>query len=443
MKLSDISSKTRLYVALLTCIGLWVAQFVFIVKNAVNVPFLDEWEAVNKGGIIVNQTISQLFAQHNEHRIVTTKLLTLMLYYFDDWNLITHQAINFVIYGLLVSALAYIVKKSVPEMPTWILLCFVLFTLTDVSRENHAWGFQSQFHFALLFLFLSVWFLFNKKQAWGKILGGAIFSVLSIYSFSSGVVESLVVLFGYSVFKLIRIRLESAKKREILQLALVLLIICGAIGFYFVGYIKPEHHPAYTLPYQKLFWTYFLNLLSGGFGYKVDNILPGCIIFFFVIIPLIAVIKQNGYKLSTGKWVIVISTLAILGSLVSITMGRAEFGKGHSKASRYSEITVMLIPLSVALWTFFLSEREKLRNYFLGGFWIFCLWSFLTYWNFSADYYHLSVERQTGLECVKNYYQNGGEANCLTLYPLPLTERLDFVKTVPVSFIKEMQNQNK
>ena len=332
MKLSDISPKTRLYTALLTCISLWVAQFIFIVKNAVNVPFMDEWEAVNQGGIIVNQTISQLFTQHNEHRIVTTKILTLMLYYFDDWNLITHQAINFVIYGLLVSVLAYIVKKSASEMPTWVLLGFVLFALTDVSRENHAWGFQSQFHFALLFLFLSVWFLFNEKQAWLKILGGAIFSVLSIYSFSSGVVESLVVLLGYSVFKLIRIRLETAKNREILQLAVVLVIICGAIAFYFVGYIKPPHHPAFTLPYQKLFWTYFLNLLSGGFGYKVDNILPGCIIFFCVIIPLIGIIKQYSYKLSPKHWVIVISTLAILGSLVSISSGNEARAATNSRA---------------------------------------------------------------------------------------------------------------
>ncbi len=441
MKLADISPKTRFYASLLTCLALWSAQFIFILKNAVNVPFLDEWEAVNKGGIIVNQTFSQLFAQHNEHRIVTTKLLTLMLYYFDHWNLITHQAVNFLIYGLLITVLAYIVKKSAPELPSWILLCFVFFTLTDVSRENHAWGFQSQFHFSLLFLFLSIWFLFNEKQTWGKILGGALFSVLSIYSFSSGLVESAIVLIGYSLFKLIRIRLETAKMREILQLALVLLVICGALSFYFVGYIKPEHHPAYTLPYQKLFWTYFLNLLSGGFGYQVVNILPGSIIFLYTIIPLIGVIKQNGYKLSSRRWVIIVSTLAVLAALASITMGRAEFGKGHSKASRYSEITVMLIPLGIALWAVFLSERENLRNYFLGGFWIFCMFSFLTYWNFSADYYHLRLEREEGLACVKNYYQNGGEAKCLTIYPLPIPDRLDFVKTVPVSFIEEMQKQ--
>ena len=422
---------------------MWTAQVVYIVKNAVNVPFLDEWEAINKGGILVNQTVSQLFAQHNEHRIVTTKLLTLSLYYFDGWNLVTHQAINFVIYGLLIIVLSFVVKRSTPEMPSWILLAFILFTLTDVSRENHAWGFQSQFHFALLFLFLSIYFLFNNAQDWKKILGGAVFSVLSIYSFSSGLVEGLIVLFGYGAFKLIRIRAGNDGKRGILQLAVVSIIIGGAIALYFVGYVKPENHPPYTFPYQKLFWTYFLNLLSGGFGYQIVNILPGSLIFFFVIIPLIGLIKREGFRLSTEKWVLLISTLAILASLVSITIGRAEFGKGHSKASRYSEITVMLIPLSVALWTVFLNEKEKLKTYFLAGFWFFCLFSFSTYWNFSAAYFQISLERRQGLECVNDYYKNGGKAECPTLYPFPLAERLDFVRDLPISFRREPPLQNR
>lgn len=440
MKLSDITPGVRFYTLLLLCIGAWITQFIFIVRYAVNVPFWDEWEAINKGGFIVNQTFWQIFVQHNEHRIITTKILTLVLYYFDGWNLATHQTVNFVIYGILIGVLAYVIKKSIPEIPGWVLLSFILFTLTNVSRENHSWGFQSQFHFSLLFLFLSVLFLFDEKQGWGKVLGGTVFSVLTIYSFSSGLIGSVVILFGYSLFKLIRIRLEKEKKREVLQWAAVMLLIGGAIGLYFVGFIKQEAPLPYTFPYQKLFWAYLMNLLSGGIGYQAVHIVPGIIFFFFIVIPVIGEIKKHGFKISSGKWVIIISILAVLAALAAITMGRAEYGKGNSKTSRYTEITIMLVPLSAALWVSFLGEREKLRKYILIGFWIFCGFGLSRCWNFPKAYQQVYAARQEGLACIKDYYQNGGVANCPTIYPSPIADRLDFVKTVPVSFIKEINN---
>jgi len=436
MNLPAIDGKKLFYAALVICVGLYVAQFAFLLKYAVNVPFWDEWEAINKGGILVDQSLSQLFAQHNEHRIVTTKLLTLILYYFDGWNLVTHQAINFVIYGILLVTVAYIVKKSTPELSAWILPCFVIFMLTDVSIENHFWGFQSQFHFSLLFLFLSIWFLFNENQAWTKIVLGSLFSVLSIYSFSSGLVCSVVVLTGYVVFKGLRIY-STKERRDAFQAASAFFLIAGAIGLYFVGFTRPDSLPL-TLPYQKLFWTYLLNLFSGGFGFKIDNIAPGVIVFFFTLVPVFGVIRQSGRQMSAQKWVIIISMLAVLAALVTITMGRAGYGKGHSKASRYSEITIMLIPFSVAIWAIFLKEYDRVRTYILAGFWIFCCVGLWKYFSFQTDYAKESAERRQALECVSDYYRNGGEANCPTAYPSPIAERLEFVRDVPVSFIREI-----
>ena len=438
MKLPTFEGKKWFVAALTLCIGLYFAQFICLLKYAVNIPFWDEWEAINKGGVLAEPSVEHLFAQHNEHRIVTTKLLSLALYYLDGWNLITHQTINFLIYGFLVATLAYVVKKSTPELSSLTLMCFVVFMLSCVSIENHFWGFQSQFHFALLFSFLSVWFLFREKQSWIKTLLGTIFSLLAIYSFSSGLVMSVVVIAGYGVFKSIRIYTGTERKPEISQLAVVLLIVCGAIYYYFIGYAKPELHPVFTFPYQKLFWTYLTNLLSGGFGFKIDNIAPGTFVFFFVLVPIIGLIKKYRSKLTPGNWVIIVSTLAVFAALSSITMGRAGFGKGHSKASRYSEIVIMLIPLSIALWSVFLVEHEKWRMRLLVGFWCFCGIGLLGYWNFPGAYQAAGIERQEGRDCVQNYYQNGGEANCPTVYPRPIADRLDFTKTQPLSFVKEL-----
>lgn len=438
MKLPKFEGKKWFYAVLTLCCGLYLAQLFCLLKYAVNIPFWDEWEAINKGGVLAEPSIEHLFVQHNEHRIVTTKLLSLALYYLDGWNLITHQTVNFLIYGFLVAIVAYIVKKSSPELSSLTLMCFVMFMLSCVSIENHYWGFQSQFHFALLFAFLSIWFLFSERQEWKKVLLGTLFTLLAIYSFSSGLVMSLVVIAGYGVFKSIRIYTGTDRKREILQLVAVMLIAAGSIAFYFAGYVKPGDHPVYTLPYQKLFWTYFLNLLSGGFGFKIDNIAPGIFIFFFAIVPIIGLIKKYRSRLSSGNWVIIVSTLAVFAALSSITMGRAGFGKGHSKASRYSEIVIMLIPFSVALWSVFLIEQKKLRYYFLIGFWIFCGFGLSRFWNFPKTYSGIATERQQARDCVQNYFQNGGAADCPSAYPIPIADRLEFIKTQPLSFVKEL-----
>ena len=120
-------------------------------------------------------------------------------------------------------------------------------------------------------------------------------------------------------------------------------------------------------------------------------------------------------------------------------MGRASNGKGHSKASRYSEITIMLVPVCVAMWWLFLQDRRKLLGYLLAGFWVLCGFGLLASWNFPDRYADVRSRRLQARECIQNYYLNGGPADCPTAYPRPLAERLDYAKGLPLSFIQELQ----
>lgn len=450
MKILKISEKVSFWILLIICVGLFIAQFRYIIKFAVNIPFYDEWEGLTENGILLNQTISGLFAQHNEHRIVTTNLLTLALYYIDGWNIITHQIINFFLYGILLVSINYVIKKSVPQLPGWILLAFTIFLLTNISWENHFWAFQSQFHFALIFLFFSIYFLFDQKQNWSLLFVGVFFSWLTTYSFSSGLVESLVVLVCFIGFKFVRIYRTDNKQTEIRQLLVTSILIGGAIGAYFIGFSKNEGHPPFAFPFQKEFWLYFLNLLSGGFGYKSLSLLPGIIILFFVSIPLIGIIKKYSNEIPPKTWIVVAANLAILGALGSITMGRAGFGEAHAKSSRYTEIVVMLIPLTVAIWTIFLAHSEKARNYVLAVYFIFCILSFsnfsnsskpdFVYFNYNKAYREAVDSRLKGYQCVKDFYLQKGDGNCSTIYPAPIADRLELIKSLKISFEEEINN---
>jgi hypothetical protein len=442
MKLSRFGEKWKFFSALLICLSLYLLHFTSLLKNSVNIPFWDEWEAITPGGLLAEPSLAQILLLQNEHRIVTTKVLTLLLYEIDGWNLVTHQALNFIIYDFIVGALVYLVKKSVPQLPGWIILIFAVFLLTLRNIESHFMGWQTSYHCSLLFFFLGIWFLFDEKQSWLKILVGVFFSWLAIYSLLGGLIESAVALFGYSLFKFFRIRDNDKRRREILQLLFVWLAIGGAIGLYFVDYVKPGYHPQYTLPFEPKFWAYFLNLLSGGFGYISLNLLPGFLIFIFLIVPIIGVILKRGRSVPPNAWIIIVSILAVAACLASISMGRAGFGAEQAKASRYSELVTVLIPLSVGMWAVFLDNRERLRNFVLLAFWLFCFVGFFKFWNFPKGYRLFAEDRRLGFQCVKDYYHRGNDGNCPTIYPAPIADRLELAKTLKLSFSEEATAEN-
>jgi len=62
----------------------WVAiifysafHFFLIFKNAINIPFWDEWSLFKENGIKLEWSKDFIFAWHNEHRLVLTKIFYL------------------------------------------------------------------------------------------------------------------------------------------------------------------------------------------------------------------------------------------------------------------------------------------------------------------------------------------------------------------------------
>jgi hypothetical protein len=83
------------------CAGLYLLHLVCVWKYAVNVPYWDEWDLFTPTQLPSGLSLRWLFAQHNEHRLVTTRLLIWILYRLDGWNVATHQLVNIVVYGTL------------------------------------------------------------------------------------------------------------------------------------------------------------------------------------------------------------------------------------------------------------------------------------------------------------------------------------------------------
>jgi hypothetical protein len=116
--------------ALLGCIGLYLFHFHLIWKYAVDVPYEDEWASFEPNQLPSGLSLGGLVVQHNEHRLVTTRLLVWLQYRLNGWNLAIHQIVNFVFYGLILLAIVWLARRDAPEDVGLAVLCFFLVYLS-------------------------------------------------------------------------------------------------------------------------------------------------------------------------------------------------------------------------------------------------------------------------------------------------------------------------
>jgi ABC-2 type transport system permease protein len=418
------------------CVFLFGAHLFYIHKYSLNIPFWDEWESFRAGALSWNLNISWLFAQHNEHRIIFTKLINWILYRLDGWNILTSIQLNMFLFGGLVFSLFIFTKKmDVRKKIIW----FYPFLFSSLPIENFNWGFQSQFHLFLGFFILSAYFLFTKESSYKNLIIGAAFAAMSAFSFSAGVVAALSIFMVFGV----REMFFRSPKLPLKKTLFVLFIIAAAIGFWFgLGYSKPGGHPALSPIFNKNFLEYFFNIIALGFGITKISTFFGILCFGWIMIPIAVLIKNKKCTFSDTEWGIICLTIGLLACLGSISMGRAGFGVEQAKSSRYSEIGIFLIPCSIMLWSFVLNTQKIFYDVFLTITWIALCFSFRNFWNSEA--YRIPFEsRREGIECVKNYYFKNGPDFCIQVYHSHFKEVLDRARELHVSFYQDLEkNRN-
>lgn len=461
--------------AILGFVGLYLYHFFVVWTYAVDIPFWDEWEMLRPGALSSNLNIPWLFAQHNEHRIATDKLFIWLLYRWNGWDIAVQQLFNFLIYGVLLLVVIRMARKIAPKMPLWAILAFVIFLLSPINHENHLMAFQSSFHFVVLFFLCAVLFLFDTKidangdatQSWKSLLLGSLFAILSIYSLSSGLLSCAVLLLIFGVWKTQRARNATAvlQTREWRQFVTVGLLVGGAIALWFVGWHASTSQALKASPFSALFWVWFLNILSAGFGFASYSVVAGLACLVFVLAPFARPLLRSRSALRSrqtesseinaaatnaaatnafGLWAPSAITLGLLAVLLFITSGRIGYGLPASKTPRYTEFVSLLIPLAAAAWYQFI-ESDKRRVGVVAALWAFCFLSFLPTWSYFRYYPDQYLERAAGAACTDKYYETGNPSgkdwHCRSIAPLDmnLNERLDQARELHVSFSRKLK----
>jgi hypothetical protein len=192
--------------ALVICFSAIVLAFklALIARYGNATPFWDQWEAeadlLYRPWLEGSLRLQDLVAPHNEHRILTTRLLALALLELEGrvWNPILQMQVNAVLHALALSVLLIFLAKPLPFGYRVALFTFgaALFCI-PYGWENTLAGFQSQFYFLLLFSFLFLWAMSaypTGSPSWWLGVGCGVLAYLSLASGATALLAGAVAL---------------------------------------------------------------------------------------------------------------------------------------------------------------------------------------------------------------------------------------------------------
>lgn len=407
-KLTDKQQNFIYFFAITSLIHLY-----FIIKNSVNIPYMDEWELFRENSFLFNPSLTSLFEQHNEHKLVIPKLF-FYVYMLLGFNIKNLQIFNFLYFILLV--VTYF-KFSNLFSNKLLLFIITLGLLSPLNFENHFWPFQIQWHLVLLFIIVSCHTIQKEKKNYLDLILAAVLPFLTIFSLGSGLVASFILL----IFVLFNL-LKEIKKKNVISLVFNLLYSLStlfSVFLYLNSYSKPQNHPNLVFPYKFEFWQHFMSILSLGIGnFENTSTYLGILVLLYSIVILTTILINKIVLDKFQKFLFVF--LTILGAmLATISLSRAGFGYEQGLSSRYFEFSIFYFSSAITLG---LSLKLKYINVFskLLLFIFFIL--IIKNYNFEKFYYPLNIQRSKGKECINLILQKKIGDICADIYPSGLKE---------------------
>jgi hypothetical protein len=376
-----------------------------------------------------------LFSPHNEHLIVTTRLITWLSILWNGGDFYQIQLLNFAVFGVFLLVTLVFFSSISDAFPRAAASAFMVFFLNTTNGENHFCAFSS-IHVCLIGYILAAHLLFTAPPDFRRVLGACLFSVISMLSFVPGVILCTCLAFGFACY--------TWSERKQSKHAPVL----GTVFFTFIGicvslwlYNNPRasgHIPRVSVLSPE-FRAYFVSLLSFGLG--VDRIISfvgwGC--FLLCLAPFVLLLsKASGFDSTNRRafWASASIFVGLLATIAAISSGRASLGIITSKSSRYNELVLLVVPTCVVAWALFFSSKPNAKKYCLLFLWFLTFLSYRNNWSFEP-YREEAARRQSGQECMRKYYFFRGDGNCPMLHPAPLAPKFELAKTLNKSFYRE------
>ncbi len=240
------------------------------------VPFLDQWDAEALGLFRpwLDGTLrwSDLFAPHNEHRIVLTRLADLALFIVDgNWNPWWQLLLNATLHAATATILLSLFWKETPRhfRPLWLLGLALLF-IALAGWQNALWGFQSQVYFCSLLSVLALAGLLLGqpfKRNWWLGWTAALLALFTVGSGLLAAATALLISAHVLITTLIAQRSSHSPKREqerrtITPITFTLFAIFALVVAGWALRVEAPHHATLRAHSVTQFSAVFFRCLS-------------------------------------------------------------------------------------------------------------------------------------------------------------------------------------
>ena len=308
-------------------------RILYVNRYGVAMPFWDQWDA--EGDRLLKPLLegtlrwTDLFSAHNEHRILPTRIVTLLCYSVaGEWNNLVEARASAFVYAFVPALLLWIGLRRDVGRGFWLLYvpAIVCLAILPFAWENVLVGFQSQFYFLIVFAILATHIAatHHENALWVGVV--VVLAGLSTLTMASGLVTALSVAGTYLLACLLR----PGRRWPAITGACFLLVLA------FLAYKTLPQIPAHgTLRAQSL----------SDFGDALNHVLGWPVIGYHWAAPLL----WTPGLLAAGWWLYKRSASAVDVAMLGLygwSLAQAAaiaYGRGHGLLEltpRYSELLV-------------------------------------------------------------------------------------------------------
>ncbi len=320
----------------------------FVAEFMITTPFWDQWNFVPdlEKYFSGNLSLKDIWAQHNEHRLLFPKAIMLLLADLTSWNVVYEKALNFVIAIGIFSIFYYLIYKDRKRISNSFVFIFltvivsvVIFSLSQ--WENWIWGWQIQIFLNVFMAILCLTLLSNTNMRVFGFIVAVLSAIVASYSFGNGLALWFVGFLG--------IFLNEYKNLN-RKMIMIIWSITGILTIfsYAYKYSSPKGHPTiFTFIENPHKFIGFILVALGTpvlhFSSKYAALIAGIIIFTAFLILIAIIIKSKIYQ----EYKLYLPYILFISySLLSITVlavGRSGFGYIYGSTSRYVTISNIFI----------------------------------------------------------------------------------------------------
>jgi hypothetical protein len=329
------------------------------------VPFMDMWNGyVEFYTKVVEGDWKVWFSQHNEHRIVLSRILFWIDFYLFDGKIYSLLIGNF----LLMAAIAITFYQFISHLfdqsrvlKVSLTLVVIILTFSWIQAENIVIGFQSQFFLAYLVPLLSFYMLAqysDTKKSYHFFIS-VILGALSVLTMGNGIVAlPLLIIFGL-VLKL--------PKQKIV---IIIAVTIATLYAYNIDYVAPTSHSSLQdmlIQDPGYFFWYILIYLGGPFTHtSIISFFFKPELFGFVFIASSLFLTYKAFKSNANGYIFALLIfIAYIGATAFGTAGsRVSLGLLQALSGRYMTPALMGWSSLLIIFAYYYAHNPKLKKIF-------------------------------------------------------------------------------